>query len=89
MGHQLARDLDLKSLNNLGFSKRYVRCLQVMENSFGFMSFVIFFFPKLFIIHLIFQISEVVNSMKDLIDFSQDQKIGPLGNMFPRFDLIV
>lgn len=88
VGHQLARDLDLKSLNNLGFSKRYVRCLQVMENSFWLMSFVIFFFPK-FIIHLIFQISEVVNSMKDLIDFSQDQKIGPLGNMLPRFDLIV
>ncbi|CAL9079079.1 unnamed protein product [Musa textilis] len=54
VGHQLARDLDLKSLNNLGFSKRYVRCLQI---------------------------SEVVNSMKDLIDFSQDQKIGPLESL--------
>ncbi|XP_064951416.1 probable transcriptional regulator SLK2 isoform X2 [Musa acuminata AAA Group] len=59
VGHQLARDLDLKSLNNLGFSKRYVRCLQI---------------------------SEVVNSMKDLIDFSQDQKIGPLESLknYPR-----
>ncbi|XP_064946435.1 probable transcriptional regulator SLK2 isoform X2 [Musa acuminata AAA Group] len=59
VGHQLARDLDLKSLSNLGFSKRYVRCLQI---------------------------SEVVNSMKDLIDFSQDQKIGPLESLknYPR-----
>ncbi|KAJ8466043.1 hypothetical protein OPV22_028595 [Ensete ventricosum] len=54
VAHQLARDLDLKSLNNLGFSKRYVRCLQI---------------------------SEVVNSMKDLIDFSQEQKIGPLESL--------
>ncbi len=25
------------------------------------------------------QISEVVNSMKDLIDFSQENRIGPIG----------
>ncbi|KAJ0042208.1 hypothetical protein Pint_17388 [Pistacia integerrima] len=41
-GRQLAKSLELQSLNDLGFSKRYVRCLQI---------------------------SEVVNSMKDLIDF--------------------
>ena len=28
------------------------------------------------------QISEVVNSMKDLIDYSRDNKIGPLGIIF-------
>ncbi|KAJ8497510.1 hypothetical protein OPV22_008062 [Ensete ventricosum] len=53
-GRQLARNLDLQSLNDLGFSKRYVRCLQI---------------------------SEVVSSMKDLIDFSQDQKIGPIDSL--------
>ncbi|CAL9759131.1 unnamed protein product [Musa acuminata subsp. burmannicoides] len=53
-GRQLARNLDLQSLNDLGFSKRYVRCLQI---------------------------SEVVSSMKDLIDFSQEQKIGPIESL--------
>lgn len=28
-GRQLAKSLELQSLNDLGFSKRYVRCLQV------------------------------------------------------------
>jgi hypothetical protein len=36
----------------LGYTKRYVRCLQI---------------------------SEVVNSMKDLIDFSRENSIGPIG----------
>ncbi|XP_029123280.1 probable transcriptional regulator SLK2 isoform X2 [Elaeis guineensis] len=48
---QVAKKLELPSLNDLGFSKKYVRYLQM---------------------------SEVVNSMKDLIDFSQEHKIGPL-----------
>ncbi|KAK4431527.1 putative transcriptional regulator SLK2 [Sesamum alatum] len=30
-GRQLARSLELQSLNDLGFSKRYVRCLQIAE----------------------------------------------------------
>ncbi|XP_047327152.1 probable transcriptional regulator SLK2 [Impatiens glandulifera] len=30
-GRQLARTLELQSLNDLGFSKRYVRCLQIAE----------------------------------------------------------
>ncbi|GMH09014.1 hypothetical protein Nepgr_010854 [Nepenthes gracilis] len=30
-GRQLAKILDLQSLNDLGFSKRYVRCLQIAE----------------------------------------------------------
>ncbi|XP_073129883.1 probable transcriptional regulator SLK2 [Henckelia pumila] len=47
---QLARSLELQSLNDLGFSKRYVRCLQI---------------------------AEVVNSMKDLMDFCSVQKVGP------------
>ncbi|KAL2458352.1 putative transcriptional regulator SLK2 [Abeliophyllum distichum] len=50
-GCQLARNLELQSLNDLGFSKRYVRCLQI---------------------------AEVVNSMKDLMEFCRDQKAGPI-----------
>lgn len=41
-GRQLAKRLELPSLNDLGFSKRYVRCLQISEivNSMkGFMDF--------------------------------------------------
>lgn len=53
-GRQLARNLELQSLNDLGFSKRYVRCLQI---------------------------SEVVNSMKDLISFSQAHKMGPIDSL--------
>jgi len=58
-GRQLARNLEAQSLNDLGFSKRYVRCLQI---------------------------SEVVNSMKDLIDFSRENNMGPIAslNSFPR-----
>jgi hypothetical protein len=47
-GRQLARSLESHSLNDLGFSKRYVRCLQI---------------------------SEVVNSMKDLMDCCRDHKL--------------
>ncbi|XP_057508803.1 probable transcriptional regulator SLK2 [Actinidia eriantha] len=56
---QLARTLEMQSLNDLGFSKRYVRCLQI---------------------------SEVVNSMKDLMDFCRDQKIGAIEGLknYPR-----
>ncbi|XP_078446168.1 putative transcriptional regulator SLK2 [Wolffia australiana] len=56
---QLTRNLDIQSLNELGFSKRYVRCLQI---------------------------SEVLNSMKDLIDFSRDHKMGPIESLksYPR-----
>ncbi|KAJ0099855.1 hypothetical protein Patl1_20072 [Pistacia atlantica] len=58
-GRQLAKSLELQSLNDLGFSKRYVRCLQI---------------------------SEVVNSMKDLIDFCREQKVGPIEGLknYPR-----
>ncbi|XP_011041611.1 PREDICTED: probable transcriptional regulator SLK2 [Populus euphratica] len=56
---QLAKSLELQSLNDLGFSKRYIRCLQI---------------------------SEVVNSMKDLIDFCREQKVGPIEGLksYPR-----
>lgn len=50
-GRQLAKSLELQSLNDLGFSKRYVRCLQI---------------------------AEVVNSMKDLMDFGREHKAGPI-----------
>lgn len=53
-GRQLARSLELQSLNDLGFSKRFVRCLQI---------------------------SEVVNSMKELIDVSMGNKIGPIESL--------
>ncbi|KAJ8498136.1 hypothetical protein OPV22_008688 [Ensete ventricosum] len=53
-GCQLAKSMEPQSLNELGFSKRYVRYLQI---------------------------SEVVNSMKDLIDFSQEHRIGPVDSL--------
>ncbi|KAK9672667.1 hypothetical protein RND81_12G116000 [Saponaria officinalis] len=58
-GCQLAKSLELQSLNDLGFSKRYVRCLQI---------------------------AEVVNSMKDLVDFCRDNKVGPIEGLktYPR-----
>ncbi|XP_021842329.2 probable transcriptional regulator SLK2 [Spinacia oleracea] len=58
-GRQLAKSLELQSLNDLGFSKRYVRCLQI---------------------------AEVVNSMKDLVDFCRDNKVGPIEGLksYPR-----
>ncbi|CAK9256694.1 unnamed protein product [Sphagnum jensenii] len=48
---QLAVKLDAPMVNDLGFSKRYVRCLQI---------------------------SEVVNSMKDLISFERKTGLGPI-----------
>ncbi|KAK4436328.1 putative transcriptional regulator SLK2 [Sesamum alatum] len=59
-GRQLARSLELQSLNDLGFSKRYVRCLQI---------------------------ADVVNSMKDLMDFCKEQKKSPIEGLknFPRY----
>ncbi|XP_019233168.1 PREDICTED: probable transcriptional regulator SLK2 [Nicotiana attenuata] len=58
-GRQLARSLEMQSLNDLGFSKRHMRCLQI---------------------------AEVVNSMKDLMDFCRDHKVGPIEGLknFPR-----
>ncbi|MBA0614806.1 hypothetical protein Godav_015049, partial [Gossypium davidsonii] len=50
-GRQLVKSLELQSLNDFGFSKRYVRCLQI---------------------------AEAVISMKDLIDFCREQKVGPI-----------
>ncbi|XP_076960476.1 transcriptional corepressor SEUSS-like [Bidens hawaiensis] len=56
---QLAKALEVSLVNDLGYTKRYVRCLQI---------------------------SEVVNSMKDLIDYSREAKIGPMESLakFPR-----
>ncbi|KAK9059649.1 hypothetical protein SSX86_020353 [Deinandra increscens subsp. villosa] len=53
-GRQLGRSLELQSVNDLGFSKRYIRCLQI---------------------------SEVVNSMKDLMDFCHGTKTGPIDGL--------
>ncbi|KAG6602153.1 Transcriptional corepressor SEUSS, partial [Cucurbita argyrosperma subsp. sororia] len=56
---QLAKALEVPLVNDLGYTKRYVRCLQI---------------------------SEVVNSMKDLIDYSKETGIGPMDSLakFPR-----
>lgn len=82
---QFAKSLESQSLNDLGFSKRYVRCLQV--DSFELFKvtvwekvrFIWSFGNKLSYLE---QISEVVNSMKDLMDFCRDQKDGPIGKYF-------
>ncbi|GAY58520.1 hypothetical protein CUMW_187600 [Citrus unshiu] len=56
---QLAKALEVPLVNDLGYTKRYVRCLQI---------------------------SEVVNSMKDLIDYSRVTGTGPMESLakFPR-----
>ncbi|RWR92807.1 transcriptional corepressor SEUSS [Cinnamomum micranthum f. kanehirae] len=56
---QLAKALEVPLVNDLGYTKRYVRCLQI---------------------------SEVVNSMKDLIDYSRETGTGPMASLinFPR-----
>ncbi|KAK9073174.1 hypothetical protein SSX86_007498 [Deinandra increscens subsp. villosa] len=56
---QLAKALEVPLVNDLGYTKRYVRCLQI---------------------------SEVVNSMKDLIDYSRQTRTGPMESLakFPR-----
>ncbi|KAG7546206.1 LIM-domain binding protein/SEUSS [Arabidopsis suecica] len=50
-GRQLAKFMELQSLNDLGYPKRYIRTLQI---------------------------SEVVKSMKDLMNFTGEHKIGPI-----------
>ncbi|KAL3641711.1 hypothetical protein CASFOL_012526 [Castilleja foliolosa] len=56
---QLVKALEVPLVNDLGYTKRYVRCLQI---------------------------SEVVNSMKDLIDYSRETGVGPMESLtkFPR-----
>eukprot|EP00250_Pteridium_aquilinum_P018049 c23917_g1_i1 orf=839-3316(-) len=52
--HQLTNSLEPPCVNELGFTKRFVRCIQI---------------------------AEVVNSMKDLIDFSRDNHLGPIESL--------
>ncbi|KAK4773281.1 hypothetical protein SAY87_028300 [Trapa incisa] len=56
---QLAKAVEVPSVNDLGYTKRYVRCLQI---------------------------SEVVNCMKDLIDYSRETGTGPMESLakYPR-----
>lgn len=56
---QLAKALEVPLVNDLGYTKRYVRCLQI---------------------------SEVVNCMKDLIDYSRHTRTGPMESLakYPR-----
>ncbi|KAF3485419.1 hypothetical protein F2Q69_00057363 [Brassica cretica] len=58
-GRQLAKFMELQSLNDLGYPKRYIRTLQI---------------------------SEVVKSMKDLMNFTGDQKIGPIEGLKRLFE---
>lgn len=51
---QLAKALEVPLVNDLGYTKRYVRCLQI---------------------------SEVVNSLKDLIDYSRETGMGPMESL--------
>lgn len=51
---QLAKTLEAPLVNDLGYTKRYVRCLQI---------------------------AEVVNIMKDLIDYSQETGKGPMESL--------
>ncbi|CAL9210856.1 unnamed protein product [Musa hybrid cultivar] len=53
-GHQLTRNLELQSPNELGLSRKYVWFIQI---------------------------SEVVNSMKDLFDFSKEHNSGPIESL--------
>ncbi|OIV89429.1 hypothetical protein TanjilG_21887 [Lupinus angustifolius] len=57
--HGFAKALEVPLVNELGYTKRYVRCLQI---------------------------AEVVNSMKDLIDYCKDSGTGPMDSLvnFPR-----
>ncbi|KAI9383470.1 hypothetical protein POPTR_013G089900v4 [Populus trichocarpa] len=56
---QLAKALEVPLVNDLGYTKRYVRCLQI---------------------------SEVINGMKDLIDYCRETGTGPMESLakFPR-----
>ncbi|KAB1210573.1 Transcriptional corepressor SEUSS [Morella rubra] len=73
--HQLAKALELPLVNDLGYSKRYVRCLQLLFNlPLG--------------CHCISgywcvapQIADVVNIMKDLIDYSGETGNGPMESL--------
>uniref|UniRef100_A0A2N9IN38 Uncharacterized protein n=1 Tax=Fagus sylvatica TaxID=28930 RepID=A0A2N9IN38_FAGSY len=52
--HQLAKTVEVPLVNDVGYTKRYVRCLQI---------------------------AEVVNIMKDLIDYSQQTGEGPMESL--------
>ncbi|CAH8384459.1 unnamed protein product [Eruca vesicaria subsp. sativa] len=58
-GRQLAKFMELQSLNDLGYPKRYIRTLQI---------------------------SEVVKSMKDLMNFTGEHKIGPIEGLKRLFE---
>lgn len=85
-GRQLAKRLESPSLNDTGFSKRYVRSLQVGTINLGplifYMIYCLFFFVLyvMFFCYTYLQISEIVNSMKGFMDFCGHQNLGPIGN---------
>jgi hypothetical protein len=77
---QLAKNLEHHTLNEHGLSKRYVRCLQVIRVPL-LTSTVQYLHNAYTMLMVVFpcQISEVVNHMKDLIEFSHKNNLGPKG----------
>ena len=79
-GRQLAKLMELQSLNDLGYPKRYIRTLQVLFSCFHNSYFLYLkSYEVLIVSHCEWQISEVVKSMKDLMNFTGDHKLGPIG----------
>jgi hypothetical protein len=87
---QLAKNLEHHTLNEHGLSKRYVRCLQVVWiPPVSFYSSSTYICMQHLMVVCTCQISEVVNHMKDLIEFSHKNNLGPKGMMIVHIYLIV
>ncbi|KAK6131505.1 hypothetical protein DH2020_034754 [Rehmannia glutinosa] len=87
---QLAKALEVPLVNDLGYTKRYVRCLQLLfVNSEGLSNLCTAHAQKRKLSikqEIFYEISEVVNSMKDLIDYSRETGTGPMESLikFPQ-----
>ena len=79
---QLAKALEVPLVNDLGYTKRYVRCLQV-NLWIKLNNFILFQWPCFYHWKIEkWQIAEVVNCMKDLIDYSRQTGTGPMGMLW-------
>ncbi|KAL0873316.1 hypothetical protein Bca101_023021 [Brassica carinata] len=81
-GRRLAKFMELQSLNDLGYPKRYIRTLQVLFSCSCY-SLLLYFEVlrspyRVIVSHCEWQISEVVKSMKDVMNFTGDHKIGAI-----------
>ena len=87
-GRQLAKFMELQSLNDLGYPKRYIRTLQVLFSCSCYSYFCIW--SLMIVSHCEWQISEVVKSMKDLMNFTGDHKLGPIGkSTIPFYNILL